>query len=158
MTDCPDCCASVADHPDGLVRLSGLKPWSRRSFYFVYTHSSFFFEDWICRFRFKSCPLLRCSHSLATTTWEGWKRDRFTVRFIEASQTASRPRIPSLRLQILLSLSQIIQSWGEGPLAGNYPWKYAESLFLLFLIIHKTKMSHPWTTSEKMFFPVTYHN
>ena len=31
----------------------------------------------------------------------GWKRDRFTVRFIEASQTASRPRIPPLRLSAL---------------------------------------------------------
>lgn len=32
----------------------------------------------------------------------GWKRDRFTVRFIEASQTASRPRIPPPRSPAVL--------------------------------------------------------
>lgn len=33
---------------------------------------------------------------------KGWKRDRFTVRFIEASQTAFRPRFPPLGLRNFL--------------------------------------------------------
>lgn len=66
-------------------------------------------------------PLRRAAGADARQVMEvrGGKRDRFTVRFVAASQTASRPRVPPLGHFFASKREPIL------PLAG---WLYPQSL------------------------------
>lgn len=102
-SDQNDATVTMADHPESHILNSTS---IRDRFYSCFLVTVIVLQrSCTCADCVENVAVFCCFFFLSLCRWEvrGWKRDRFTVRFIEASQTASRPRIPPLRLLLLPS-------------------------------------------------------